>query len=433
MTEPLHVVILGGGFGGLTAAQSLASAPVRITLVDRRNHHLFQPLLYQVATAGLSPAEIAAPIRSVLAAQRNCTVLLGDVVRVDVERREVVLGAPDPHATSETPIAYDALVVATGAKTSWFGHDDWSKHCVGLKSLEDALEVRRRVLVAFERAERESEPADRDASMTFVVIGGGATGVEMAGALAELSRTVLAKDFRAIDPRSARVVLVEAGPRLLPAFGGDLSERAASQLEELGVEVLRDARVTSIEAGAVHLDRRGEALKIASATIVWAAGVQATRLTSTLGAPLDRVGRVLVRGDCSLPSHPEVFVIGDAARLDDARGRPLPGVSPVAMQQARFVAQIVDDEARGVRARGQARPTFSYFDKGSMATIGRSRGIAEMRALRLTGLMAWLAWLFVHLWYLVGFRNRFVVMFSWAWSYVTYRRGARLITQETRT
>ncbi|MFI5299886.1 MAG: NAD(P)/FAD-dependent oxidoreductase, partial [Polyangiales bacterium] len=401
-----HVVILGGGFGGLTAAQSLARSPVRITLIDRRNHHLFQPLLYQVATAGLSPADIAAPIRSVLAEQENCSVLLGDVVRVDVERREIVLGPAEPGHDPGPPIAYDALIVATGAKTSWFGHDDWARHCVGLKSLEDALEVRRRVLVAFERAERETDAARRDALLTFVVIGGGATGVETAGALAELSRTVLAKDFRAIDPGRARVVLIEAGPRLLSAFGGDLSQRAVAQLEALGVEVLRDARVTNIDAEAVHLDRAGEGSTITSATVVWAAGVEATRLTSTLGAPLDRSGRVLVRPDCSLPSHAEVFVLGDAAHLDDERGRPLPGVSPVAMQQARFVAQILDDEVRGVREQGVGRPRFWYFDKGSMATIGRSRAIAEVRALRRSGFLAWLAWLFVHLWYLIGFRNR---------------------------
>jgi NADH dehydrogenase len=406
-----HVVILGGGFGGLTAAQALARAPVRVTLVDRTNHHTFQPLLYQVAMAGLSPADIAQPIRSVLRREHNVTVLMAEASRVDGARRRL-------HFTDGTSLEWDFLVVACGAQTSYFGHDEWERAAPGLKSIEDAVEIRQRVLLAFELAERESDPVKRQALLSFVVIGGGPTGVELAGALAELSKFVLDRDFRHIDPSEAKVRLVEAGPRILPSFPDDLAESATSQLHELGVEVRTGKRVTSIEPGRVQLD--GES--IPAAVVLWAAGVRAQPLTATLGAPLDGAGRVVVEPDCSVPGHPRIFVIGDAARLDGRDGQPLPGVSPVAMQQARTVAKSI---RRAIVGRDTL--VFRYFDKGSMATIGRRRAIAMVDRMHMSGFLAWLAWLFVHIWYLIGYRNRLVVMITWAWSYFTYRRGARLI------
>ncbi len=405
-----HVLVVGAGFGGLTLAQSLARAKVKVTVLDRTNHHLFQPLLYQVAMAGLSPADIASPTRSILAEQENVTVLLEEVTRVDLAERRVV--------TDVATHAYDFLVLATGAKTDYFGHAAWEAFAPGLKSLEDAIEIRRRVLTAFERAERAPEEAPR--LLTFVVIGGGPTGVELAGAVAELARHVLARDFRSIDPRHTRVLLLEGGDRILPSFPPELSRSAVEQLEELEVEVKTGQRVTDIDAEGVALG--GE--RIASATVLWAAGVRAARIVETLRVPLDRGGRVLVEKDMSLPGHPEAFVIGDAASALGDDGKPLPGVSPVAMQQARFVARCIRDTLSGA-----TRGTFHYFDKGSMATIGRSRAVASARGMNLSGLLAWLAWLTVHLWFLIGFRNRVAVMLTWAWSYVTYRRGARLITQ----
>ena len=408
-----HVVIVGGGFGGLTAAQSLASAAVRITLVDRSNHHLFQPLLYQVAMAGLSPAEIASPIRAILARQKNARVLLAEATDFDLARRIVKLGQ------GEGELGYDFLVVATGAQTSYFGHDDWAPHALGLKSLADALEIRERVLLAFERAEREPNAAKREQLLTFVVIGGGPTGVELAGAIAELARYVLARDFRSIDLGATRVSLLEAGPRILGTFTEKLSEKAVAQLAELGVEVRTGARVTKIDAEGVWL---GDEL-LASTTVLWGAGVRATPLGEKLGAPLDRQGRLLIEPDLTIPGHAEVFAIGDMATRSGEDGKPLPGVSPVAMQQARCVARSI----RAVIA-GKPRQPFRYFDKGSMATIGRSRAIAELHGIRLSGFVAWCAWLLVHLLYLIGYRNRLAVMFDWFWSYVTYRRGARLIT-----
>jgi NADH dehydrogenase len=404
-----HVVIVGGGFGGLTAAQALAGDAVRVTLVDRTNHHLFQPLLYQVATAALSPAEIAAPIRSVLAKQRNARVLMADVTAVDLARKVVRL--------RDGELSYDFVVLATGAGNFYFGHDEWEAFAPGLKTLEDAVEIRRRILIAFERAERETDAARRARLLTFCVIGGGATGVELAGSISELARNVLARDFRAIDPKQTRVILLEGGERVLPAFTPDLSASAERQLAQIGVEVRKGARVTRIDGDGVWL---GEEL-VGAATVLWGAGVRATPLGATLGVPLDAQGRVKIEPDCSLPAHPEAFAIGDMAVLLDEHGAPLPSTSPVAMQQARHVAKLI-------RSAGAARTPFAYVDKGAMATIGRSRAIARTGRLRLSGFTAWLAWLLVHVWYLIGFESRVLVLLRWWWSYVTFRRGARLIT-----
>jgi NADH dehydrogenase len=418
-----HVVLVGGGFGGLEVAKALRGANVRLTLIDRTNHHLFQPLLYQVAMAGLSPAEIAAPIRGVLEGQENLTVLLAEVMSVDLGRRRLKLrtGSPDD-ASDPTEIGYDALILATGAKTSYFGNDHWEAFAPGLKSLDDAVTIRNRVLMAFERAERTLDPTEKRALLNFVVIGGGPTGVELAGSIAELARFTLNDDFRSVNPEDAHVTLIEAGERLLPSFTTDLSASAKEQLEELGVKVRLKARVANIDAHGVTLSD-GE--RVDARVVVWGAGVRGTRLLETLGAPLDKQGRVVVGADCSIAGHPEVFVIGDAARFEE-NGQALPGVSPVAMQQGRYVAKLLADEALG--DRGPRKP-FKYFDKGSMATIGRSRAIAQAGAMKLTGFVAWLAWLFIHVVYLIGFRSRVVVIFTWAWSYLSYRRGARLITE----
>jgi NADH dehydrogenase len=409
-TRP-HVVVIGGGFGGLTAVQALKASPVRITLIDRTNHHTFQPLLYQVAMAGLSPADIAQPIRSIVHRQENVTVLMAEASRVDLDARVV-------HVDDGESLVWDFLIVACGADTSYFGHDEWAKQARGLKSIEDAIDIRQRVLLAFELAEREDDPRRRGDLLSFVVIGGGPTGVELAGAVAELAKFVLDRDFRRIDPAASRVLLLEAGPRILPSFPEDLAESAAGQLRELGVEVRAGARVTSIEPGCVQL---GED-RIACSVVLWAAGVRAKPLTETLGVPLDRAGRVLVEADLSVPGHRRAFVIGDASCVLGKDGQPLPGVSPVAMQEARAVARSI----RRILA-GKEATAFAYFDKGSMATIGRSRAIVMLNRMHLSGFVAWLAWLFVHIWYLIGFKNRLVVMINWAWSYVTYRRGARLI------
>ena len=409
--EP-RVVIVGGGFGGLTVAQGLARAPVAVTLLDRANHHLFQPLLYQVATAGLSPAEIAIPIRQVLGRQRNVTVLLEEVTAIDLAARRVEVREGEPRG-------YDFLVVATGAKSSYFGHDEWEPHALGLKSLRDALAIRERVLMAFEEAERIEDPAARRRLLTFVVVGGGPTGVELAGALAELSRHVLARDFRNIDPGSTRVVLLEGSSLLLAPFGDELAAKGRAQLEELGVEVRTGTRVTAIDDRGVKIGT--EALD--AATVLWAAGVCATALTEGLGVELDRAGRVLVGDDCSIAGHPEAFVIGDAAHVAGADGQPLPGLAPIAIQQGRAVAASIVATIQG----GPRRP-FVYRDRGIMATIGRSRAVARTARLSFTGFTAWLTWLFVHILYLIGYRNRVLVLIDWFWSYVTFGRGARLIT-----
>lgn len=413
MTEKQRVVIVGGGFGGLAAARALSRANVDVTLLDRRNHHLFQPLLYQVAMAGLSPSEIAIPIRSILGPQKNVTVLLADVTGVDFERREVKLAAG-------AGIGYDFLILAPGARTHYFGHDDWAVYAPGLKDIDDAVEIRRRVLLAFEAAERESSPELRTKLLSFVVIGAGPTGVELAGAIAELARYVLARDFRRVQPSETRVLLVEGGPRVLSAFDPALSDKAVAQLSELGVQVRTDTLVERIGDAGVLL-RSGEV--IAASTIVWAAGVSCSPLIAAAGIATDRAGRARVESDCSIVGHPEVFVIGDAAALNGADGKPLPGVSPVAMQMGRYVARIIKKGA----SDGKREP-FTYVDKGSMATIGRSRAIAQTGSLKLSGILAWFAWLLVHIWYLIGFRNRLLVLFDWGWSYFFYRRGARLIT-----
>ncbi len=385
---------------------------MRVTVVDRTNHHTFQPLLYQVAMAGLSPADIAQPIRGVLGQQRNASVLMAEVSAIDTEQRRV-------RFTDGGALDWDFLVVACGAVTSYFGHDAWEQAAPGLKTIEDAVEIRQRVLRSFELAEREDDPKRREALLSFVVIGGGPTGVELAGALAELSKFVLDRDFRRIDPSAARVRLLEGGDRILPSFTRDLSESAVAQLHELGVEVRTGARVTAIEPDRVRLGDE----EICCAVVLWAAGIRASSLTACLGAPLDSTGRVRVDEDLCVPGHPRVFVIGDAARFDVADGKPLPGVSPVAMQQARCVARSI---RRAIVGKDTVK--FVYFDKGSMATIGRSRAIAMVQRMHLSGFLAWMAWLVVHIWYLIGFRNRLVVMLTWAWSYFTYRRGARLIT-----
>jgi NADH dehydrogenase len=402
-------VIVGGGFAGLAAARGLRRAEADVTLVDRRNHHLFQPLLYQVATAGLSAPDIAYPIRRILWRQGNASVLLGDVQAIDLAQKRLRLDGGD--------LGYDYLVLAAGATHSYFGHAEWEAHAPGLKTLEDALEIRRRALLAFEKAEREEDPVARRAWLTFVVVGAGPTGVEMAGAFAEIARHSLARDFRRIDPRAARVILVEAGPRVLPAYPDDLSARAVRQLEALGVQVWTGAAVTGLDAEGVALG--GD--RVAARTVVWAAGVAASPLARTLDVPLDRVGRVKVAPDLSLPGRPEVFVVGDLAVLEQD-GRPIPGVAPAAMQMGRHAAENL------LRTlRGEPRRPFRYVDKGSLATIGRSSAVALFGKARLSGFLAWLAWLLVHIFFLIGFRNRFVVLFTWAWAYLTYQRSARLI------
>jgi len=409
-----RVVIVGGGFGGLYTARALARTRVQITLVDRRNHHLFQPLLYQVATAAVNPSDIAAPIRSVLRRQRNATVLLAEAQAVDLATRRVLL--------SDGALAYDYLVLATGATHSYFGHDAWAYDAPGLKSIEDALTIRRRILLAYEAAERQSDPACRREWLTFVIVGGGPTGVELAGALAEISRHALAAEFRHIDPREARVVLIEGQERILPPYPPRLSERAARQLRRLGVEVRLGTHVSAIDSRGVTL--AGERLQ--ARTVIWAAGVAASPLARSLGVPLDAAGRVLVEPDLSIPGRPEAFVIGDLAALFQD-GRLVPGVSPAAIQEARHVAASIRRALRG----GGSRP-FRYLDKGSFAVIGRGAAVGDVFGrLQLSGFPAWLAWLGIHIYFLIGFRNRLLVLLHWAYSYLTYRRGARLITGET--
>ncbi len=409
-----HVVIVGGGFAGLYAAKDLGRAPVRVTLVDRKNHHLFQPMLYQVATAGLNPADIASPIRSVLRRQRNTDVLLAEATAVDVGRRQVRLG-------DGSSLDYDYLLAATGARHSYFGRDEWEPLAPGLKSLEDALEIRRRVLLAFELAERERDPVRRHAYLTFVVVGGGPTGVEMAGAVAEIRRYALRRDFRHIDPGEATVMLLEGGPRLLPSYPQSLSDEAKRDLRRLGVEVRTDTMVTDIRPGWVT----AAGWTIPTKTVVWAAGNTASPLLKSLEAPLDRAGRALVEPDCTIPGHPEVFVLGDAAAYEHQEGGTLPGICPVAIQMGQYAAQIIQGDLAG-----RPRRAFRYWDKGQLAVIGRGRAVADIWKLHFGGFPAWLIWIFVHILFLIGFRNRVLVLIQWAWSYLTYSRGARIITEE---
>jgi NADH dehydrogenase len=418
--EAARVVIVGAGFGGLNAARALASAPVQITVIDRKNHHTFQPLLYQVATAGLSPGEIASPIRSILSRHKNVEVLMAEVTGFDLERRLV--------ETPELQIPYDYLIVAAGSSHAYFGHDDWELFAPGLKTIEDALEIRRRVLLAFELAERQAAAGRASDPVNFVVVGAGPTGVELAGTLAELSRHALAHEFRSIDTGRTHILLVEGGPRVLPAYAEDLSRSAQEQLQRLGVEVRTSAMVTKVEAGAIHIG----GTHMQATVVLWAAGVAASPLGKKLDQPLDRAGRVLVQPDLSLPHHAEVFVIGDLASVKDKNGKMLPGVAPVAIQQGRFVAQLIRSElASRSNTPPAARAAFHYWDKGSLATIGRAAAVAEFGKIHISGFIAWLAWLFVHILFLIGFRNRLLVFIQWAWSYVTYERGARLITGST--
>jgi len=407
-----RVVIVGGGFGGLEAAKKLVCENVHLTVIDRTNYHLFQPLLYQVATAALSPADIAAPIRAVLNKCKNAEVMLAEVQSVDVNTRVV-------HAR-DLNVQYDYLILATGARHSYFGHPEWERLAPGLKSLEDAVEIRRRILLAFEYAEKISDPAARAAAMTFVIIGGGPTGVEMAGAIAEIARHTLARDFRHIDPSSARVVLIEGESQVLATFPEDLRTSAMKQLQDLGVEIRTGVRATDLtEAGL----RVGDEF-IPCRVKIWAAGNTASFVGKSLGVPVDRVGRVIVQDDLTIPGHPEVQVIGDLANFTGKDGKSLPGVSPVAMQQGRHAARNILNMIEGRKPQ-----RFWYFDKGSMATIGRNKAVADLRLLHLSGLPAWVAWLFVHTLFLVGFRNRVVVLFQWAWAYFTFNKGARLITR----
>ncbi|MGE0444132.1 MAG: NAD(P)/FAD-dependent oxidoreductase [Vicinamibacterales bacterium] len=409
-----HVVIVGGGFGGLSAAQALRKAEVRVTLLDRRNHHLFQPLLYQVATAALSPGDIASPIRWILRRARNLRVLLGEAETIDVASRRVVLA-------DGAQLDYDYLIVATGASHSYFGHSEWAPFAPGLKTLEDALEIRRRILLAFERAEREDDPARRQGLLTFVLVGGGPTGVELAGTLAEIARRTLRDEYRTIDTAEARIVLVEAGPTILQAFPEKLRNAARTSLIKLGVDVREGVAVT-------HIDEHGAKLgdeRITAATVLWAAGVSASPLLKTLGAPLDRAGRVLVEADLSIPGHPEVFVVGDAASVKNADGSPVPGVAQPAMQGAVHAARTILR-----RLRGQAPEPFVYRDMGNMAIIGRGAAIADLNVVRFSGRPAWWAWLLLHITMLIGFRNRLAVLLQWAVAYVTFQRSARLITND---
>jgi NADH dehydrogenase len=426
-----RIVIVGAGFGGLHAARALATAPVQITMIDRRNYHTFQPLLYQVATAGLSPGEIAAPIRSIFRSYQNVRVLMAEVTGFDLGGRVV--------ETADANIPYDYLIVAAGASHAYFGHDDWEPFAPGLKTIEDALEIRRRVLLAFELAERQAATGESAHPLNFVVVGAGPTGVELAGALAEICRHALAHEFRSIDPARAHILLLEGGPRVLAAYAEDLSRSAEEQLHRLGVAVRTSATVTQIDPGTVHL---GDT-RLSAAVVLWAAGVAASPLGKKLGAPVDRAGRVLVEPDLSVPSHREVFVIGDLAALNNQQGKMLPGVAPVAIQQGRFVAKLIREElksgagappfSRSFPEGGDfdSRPAFHYWDKGSLATIGRAAAVAEFGRIHISGFIAWLAWLFVHILFLIGFRNRLLVFIQWAWSYVTYERGARLITGST--
>jgi NADH dehydrogenase len=410
-----HVVIVGAGFGGLSAATALARAPVDVTVIDRQNHHCFQPLLYQVATAALSPAEIAWPIRAILRHQRNATVLMAEVTGIDTANRQV--------QTTSAAIPYDQLVVATGATHSYFGHDDWAQFAPGLKRIEDATRIRRSILLAFERAELTNDEAERSRLLTFVIIGAGATGVEMAGAIAEIARYTIAMDFRRIDPRTAQIILIEAGPRVLPALSDDLSKYASESLIKMGVDVRTDTRVTGCDERGVDLANG----RIDAGTIIWAAGVVASPAARWLNAEHDRAGRVLVKNDLSVPGHPNVFVIGDSATVNDESGKPVPGVAPAAKQMGAYVGKLI-----AARITGQSLPPVRYRHAGDLATIGRRAAVVSIGKVHLKGFLGWLFWGVVHIYFLIGLRRRFVVAINWLWDYLTFQRGARLITEVPR-
>lgn len=416
MTQPVNrprVVVIGAGFAGINAAKSLSRAPVDMTVVDRKNHHTFQPLLYQVALAALSPAEIASPIRTVLSHARNTEVLLGLVTGFDLEKKLVRMDG------SELP--YDYLIVAAGATHAYFGHPEWEEFAPGLKTLEDATEIRRRILTTFETAEREKITRNISLPLNFVIVGGGPTGVELAGAIADISKHQLQQDFRAIDPRQSRIILLEGGPRVLPTYPEDLSASAERQLRQMGVEVRTNALVTNIEPDSVSIGKE----KIPATVILWGAGVAASPLGKMLGVPTDRAGRVIIEPDLSIPGHPEVFVAGDLASAKRANGKPVPGVAPAAIQMGKFAARQIK---RAIA--NKPREHFEYLDKGSLATIGRSHAIADFPGkIHISGTLAWLAWLFIHLFFLIGFRNRLFVLTEWAWAYITYNHSARLITE----
>ena len=409
------VVIIGGGFGGLCAAKALAEAPVNVILIDRSNHHLFQPLLYQVATAELSPGDIAQPIRAILRDQANVRVILDEVKQIKPETREVI--------TEDLTFKYDYLIVAAGARHHYFGNDQWEAQAPGLKSIKDALEIRRRVLLAFEVAEKAKSEEERKQALTFVVVGAGPTGVEMAGAISELARFTLRRDFRNIDPASARVILVEAAPRVLPPFAPELSESALRQLQQLHVEVLLNSAVTRLADGEVDINQQ----VIKTRTVIWAAGNKASPLAGMLGGEVDRAGRVKVNPDLTIPGHPEIQAIGDMISATFDGGKPVPGVSPAAMQAGRHAAANIKRQLQG-----QQPEVWNYFDKGSMATIGRYKAVASFAGMKISGFLAWLAWLFVHILFLIGFRNRVFVFWQWTWAHVNYSKGARLITGSTK-
>ena len=409
-THRPRVVIIGGGFGGLYAARALRNVAVDITLVDRRNFHLFQPLLYQVATASLSPGDIASPLRNILRRQRNVRVWLAEARSIDVERRRVEL--------DDGALAYDFLILATGATHAYFGHPEWETFAPGLKSIEDAFEMRRRFLLAFENAERETDPEKRRELTTFVIVGAGPTGVELAGAMAEIAQRVMPREFHAVDTKATRVLLLEGADRVLPGYPDDLSRKAQRQLEKLGVEVRTSAFVTRIDKGSVHVGDK----RVAACNVFWAAGVAASPLGASLDAPLDRAGRVIVQPDLTIPGHREVFVIGDLAHAAQGDGM-VPGVAQGAMQGGRFVARMIQRDLHG-----NDRRAFRYRDKGALATIGRAAAVADFGALRISGFFAWAVWVFIHILYLIGFRNRAIVMMQWAWAYLTWQRGIRLIT-----
>ena len=422
MPESHRVVIIGGGFGGLYAARTLGRAGVDVTLIDRRNFHLFQPLLYQVATGALSPGEVASPIRVVLKGHRNTEVLLGEVTDLDAAGRRVIL--------KDSEVPYDDLIVATGATHAYFGHDDWAKLAPGLKTVEDATEIRSRILAAFEHAERESDPEKRRSWLNFVIVGGGPTGVELAGALGEIANDTLRHDFRHIDPSESQILLVEGEGRMLHTFPEKLSAKAERQLIQLGVRPMSHAKVIAIDENGVTVEKHGGAMeRIAARTVLWAAGVRASRMGKVLadraGARLDKAGRVLVEPDLSIQGHPEIHVIGDLAVFTHQTGKPLPGVAPVAMQQGRYVADLIRK-----RLRGASMPPFHYFNKGNLATIGRNKAVADFGRLQLSGFLAWFTWVFVHLMYLVEFENRMLVLVEWVYNYITRNRGARLITRQ---